>query len=144
MSCKYMSKALNGEIKCRYYKRYINYKVDCENCSEAILTINKPIKKVSKKRMKLEKERDKNLVKSGKCDYCKRYSDRLDPHEVYGGSNRKRSIENRFIALLCRECHQNEEILQELKKQYQRRYEYTHSREEFIKLIGKSYLKEEK
>ena len=144
MSCKYLSKSLNGKIRCKYHKRYINYKVDCENCSKTIFVRNKPIKKVSKKRMKLEKERDKNLVKSGKCDYCKKYCDRLDPHEVYGGSNRKRSIENGFVALLCRECHQNEEILLELKKQYQRSYEYSHSREEFIKLIGKNYLEEEK
>ena len=140
MSCKYLSKALNGKIKCKYHKRYINYKVDCENCSKTIFVRNKPIKKVSAKRMKLEKERDKNLVKKGKCDYCKKYCDKLDAHEVYGGSNRTRSIKNGFVALICRECHQNPEIIQELKKQYQAKYEYTHSREEFIDLIGKSFL----
>lgn len=125
---------------CKTDKRYIDYKVDCENCSKTIFAINKPIKKVSAKRMKLEKERDKNLIKKGKCEYCKKYCDRLDPHEVYGGSNRTRSIKNGFVVLLCRECHQNEEILQELKKQYQAQYEYSHSRQEFIDLIGRSYL----
>lgn len=140
MSCKYLSKALNGKIKCKYYKRYISYSIDCKNCSKPILVKNKAIKKVSAKRMKLEKERDKNLIKKGMCEYCKKECDHLDAHEVYGGSNRKRSIENGFVALLCRECHQNEEIIQELRKQYQRSYEYLHSREDFIKLIGKNYL----
>ena len=99
------------------------------------------IKKKSSKQAKLERDRDKNLIKKGKCEYCHRYSDRLDPHEVYGGSNRKRSIKNKFVALLCRNCHDNEKVIEELKKKYQKEYEQTHTREEFIKLIGKSYLK---
>lgn len=99
------------------------------------------IKKKSSKQAKLERDRDKNLIKKGKCEYCHKYSDRLDPHEVYGGSNRKRSIKNKFVALLCRNCHDNEKVIEELKKKYQKEYEKTHTREEFIKLIGKSYLK---
>lgn len=98
------------------------------------------IKKRSNKQAKLERNRDKNLIKQGKCDYCHKYFDKLDPHEVYGGSNRKRSIKNKFVALLCRNCHDNNEILKELKKKYQKEYEKTHTREEFINLIGKSYL----
>ena len=39
----------------------------------------------------------------------------LDPHEVYGGSNRKRSIRNNFIKMLCRKCHSSEEIINQLK-----------------------------
>lgn len=99
------------------------------------------IKKKSSKQAKLERDRDKGLIKKGKCEYCHKYSDRLDPHEVYGGSNRKRSIKNKFVALLCRNCHDNEKVIEELKKKYQKEYEKTHTREEFIKLIGKSYLK---
>lgn len=139
MSCKYLSRALNGNLRCKLFKTIINID-NCKKCLKNEPRVNKPIKKVSAKRMKLEKERDKDLIKKGKCEYCKKYCERLDPHEVYGGSNRKRSIENGFVVLLCRECHQNEEILQELKKQYQRQYEYKHSREEFIKIIGRSYL----
>ena len=139
MYCKNLSRALNGNLKCKLFKTITNID-NCKKCLKNEPRENKPIKKVSAKRMKLEKERDKDLIKKGKCEYCKKYCDRLDPHEVYGGSNRTRSIKNGFIALLCRECHQNEEILQELKKQYQRQYEYKHSREEFIKLIGKSYI----
>lgn len=44
------------------------------------------------------------------------------------------------MALICRNCHDSEEALLELKKKYQEEYEKTDTREEFIKLIGKSYL----
>ena len=99
------------------------------------------IKKKSSKQAKLERERDKDLIKKGKCEFCGKYSDKLDPHEVYGGSNRKRSIKNKFVALLCRNCHDNQKVIEELRKKYQREYEKEHTREDFIKLIGKSYLK---
>lgn len=141
MSCKYLSKALNGNLRCRYYKRHIISLSECKNCLNFILVTNKPISKRSSKLNKLEKERDKNLIKQDYCEYCGIYS-KLDSHEVYGGSNRKRSIENRFVALICRNCHQNEKIITELKIKYQKEYEKTHTREEFIKLIGKSYIKE--
>lgn len=98
------------------------------------------LKKKSKKLTKLERERDKDLIKMGKCEYCGKYSKQLDPHEVFGGSNRKRSIKNKFIKLLCRECHSNEKIINELKIITQKEYEKNHTREDFIKAIGKSYL----
>lgn len=63
-----------------------------------------------------------------------------DLHEVYGGRNRKRSIENGLVVPLCRKCHQDRFILEWLKKFVQLEYEETHTREEFIKLIGKSYI----
>lgn len=98
------------------------------------------IKKKSKKLAKLERQRDKEIVKSGICEFCGKFSKRLDPHEVYGGSNRKRSIAHKFVKLLCRECHSNENIINQLKIDTQKEYEKTHSREEFIKLIGRSYI----
>lgn len=99
------------------------------------------IKQKSKKLAKLEKQRDKDIIKKGKCEYCGKYSERLDPHEVYGGSNRKRSIKHKFIKLICPECHKNEEIIRQLRKDVQKEFEKTHTREEFIQVIGKSYLK---
>jgi hypothetical protein len=113
---------------------------NCENCLNKQCRKNKPIKKRTNKQSKLERERDKNIVKSGICENCDKYSNRLDPHEVYGGSNRKRSIKNKFVKLLCRDCHENQDILNKIKKEMQIEYEKTHTREEFIKLIGKSYL----
>lgn len=99
------------------------------------------IKKKSKKLAKLERQRDKNLVKEGICEFCGNYSRHLDPHEVYGGSNRKRSIQHKFVKLICRKCHDNENVIKQLRIDTQKEYMKTHTEEEFIKLIGKSYLR---
>lgn len=99
------------------------------------------IKKKSKKLVKLERQRDKNLVKEGICEFCGNYSRHLDPHEVYGGSNRKRSMEHKFVKLLCKKCHDDEDIIKQLRIDAQKEYMKTHTEEEFIKLIGKSYLR---
>ena len=98
------------------------------------------IKKKSKKLAKLERQRDKDIVKEGICEFCNKYSKRLDPHEVYGGSNRKRSIQHKFVKLICPKCHSNEAIIKQLRIDTEKEYEKNHTREEFIKLIGKSYL----
>lgn len=41
------------------------------------------MKKKSKKLAKLERQRDKDLIKSGTCGYCGKFCKRLDPHEVF-------------------------------------------------------------
>lgn len=99
-----------------------------------------PIKKKSNKLIRLEKDRDKKIIKSGKCDNCHKEFKHLDPHEVYGGSNRKRSIEHGFVKMLCRKCHGDNKVLQQLRINTQKEFEKTHTREEFIKIIGKSYI----
>ena len=99
------------------------------------------IKKKSKKLAKLERQRDKDIVKEGICEFCGKYSKRLDPHEIFGGSNRKRSIQHKFVKLICPKCHSNEAIINQLRKDTQKEYEKTHTRQEFINLIGKSYLR---
>lgn len=98
------------------------------------------IKKRSNKLAKIERQRDKDLTKSGICEYCGNYSKRLDPHEIYGGSNRKRSIKHKFVKLICPRCHSNEEIINQLRIDTQKEFEKKNTREEFIKLIGKSYI----
>lgn len=98
------------------------------------------IKKKSSKLAKLERQRDKNLTKEGVCEFCGSYSKRLDPHEIYGGSNRQRSIKHKFVKLICPKCHSNEKIIKQLRIDEQKEYEKTHTREDFIKIIGKSYI----
>lgn len=98
------------------------------------------MKKKSSKLAKLERQRDKDIIKEGICEFCGKYSKRLDPHEIYGGSNRKRSIKHKFVKLLCRECHSNENIINQLKIDTQKEYEKTHTRAEFIAIVGRSYL----
>lgn len=101
------------------------------------------IKKKSSKLAKLERKRDKGIVKEGICEVCGKFSKRLDPHEIYGGSNRQRSIKHKFVKLMCRECHHNNDLLKQLKIDTQKKFEQEKTREEFIKIVGKSYIKEE-
>lgn len=72
MYCKYMTKSLNGKIKCKYYKRYIDYSIDCKNCSNRNLVRNKPIKKVSKNRIIVKKEIYQQVYERDKgiCRLC--------------------------------------------------------------------------
>ena len=101
------------------------------------------LRKRSKKLAKLERQRDKEIIKEGLCEFCDKYSKRLDPHEVFGGSNRKRSIEHKFVKLLCRKCHDDKDVIKQLRIETQKEYEKTHTRQEFINLIGKSCIKED-
>lgn len=82
-----------------------------------------------------------------KCYFCGKPAECI--HEVYFGSaNRRISIENGFCVGLChkehnlssKSVHNDRAMDLELKKLYQREYEKTHNRKEFITLIGKSYL----
>lgn len=73
----------------------------------------------------------------------------LEKHHIFFG-NPWRDISERegFTIYLCQHCHrtgpeaphQNREIDLQYKKIAQRCYEEKHSREEFIKLIGRNYL----
>lgn len=126
---------------CKNYKRYIDYKIDCENCLKRNLVRNKGIKNKTNKQKKLENNRFSIFTNNlNRCYYCKIENIDLDLHEVYGGSNRIRSIKNGLVVPLCRNCHSDEKIINKLRKKLQREYEKTHSREDFIRLIGKSYI----
>lgn len=70
-------------------------------------------------------------------------------HEVYfGTANRQISIQNGFCAGLCHKehnmsnssVHYNRAMDLKLKRTYQKEYEKTHTRQDFINLIGKNYL----
>lgn len=67
-----------------------------------------------------------------------------DMHEIYCGAKRQVSMKNGFCVPLCRGCHNyitnNEQLSKVLKRQCQRKFEETHTRDEFIKLIGRNYL----
>lgn len=143
--CKFYT--IRKQQGCPYsYCRYTNNKItldECKNCSNLILREMKGIQKRSTKQDQLEKSRNKNSrLNSQYCYYCHKWTPKADIHEIYGGSNRKRSIENGFVVRLCRLCHSNEEIIKKLKIKFQTIYEKDHTRAEFINLFGKSYIKE--
>lgn len=74
----------------------------------------------------------------------------LDVHHIYGGGNRSVSDTNGFWIYVCRRCHTyamysihknpNAKWDKELKQRCQMEFEKNHTREEFIRKIGRSYL----
>ena len=146
--CKYITirtKNYEKYFYCRLNKKIINYTTDCIKCVKSEPRKNKGINKKTSKQIKLEKSRYSILTDYLEHCYICRFQGkkvlRDDLHEVYGGANRKRSILNGLVAPLCRKHHQDKKILNELKVATQKMYEVNHTRNEFIKLIGKSYIK---
>lgn len=82
----------------------------------------------------------------------------LELHHVYGGPNRRVSDRHGFYVWLTKANHTganradnpmgalgvhfNRELDGKLKRACQREFEKTHSREEFMRLIGKNYLED--
>lgn len=88
------------------------------------------------------------IQQSQGCFFCGRQGYTEVHHIFFGNPWRTISENNGFTVRLCPECHrvrstaphnnrQNDLLL---KRMAQREYEKTHSREEFMKLIGRSYL----
>lgn len=75
----------------------------------------------------------------------------LHKHHIFGGPNRRISEEHGFYIYLRPELHNmsdegihfNKTFDQYIKAKCQREYEKTHTREEFMRLIGRNYSPEE-
>ena len=94
--------------------------------------------------------------KDGTCYLCIRlHSDYrihrvTHEHHIYGGPNRSISEAEGFKAHLCPEHHEfsqeavhnNIDNLRLLQQDAQREYEKTHTRQQFMQLIGRKYLEE--
>ena len=70
-------------------------------------------------------------------------------HHIYGGNGRRKISEREgFIIPLTHDEHNmtdtsihfNKELDLKIKRECQRKYEETHSRDDFIRLINRSYL----
>lgn len=146
MKCKFFVVRTKHSIKylyCRLHKKQIKY-AQCKNCEEAEYKPIKPLKKKSKKLAKLEQERYSILTNDFEhCYICGRVKKQI--HEIYKGRNRQKSMKNGFCIPICEECHRKTEtdvsFLDKYRQECQKKYEETHTREDFLKIIGKSYLK---
>lgn len=85
------------------------------------------------------------LTTNKRCYFCGKPEVQL--HHIYGGCNRKISDRNGFTVWLCVEHHTGnkgvhncEQLSLVLKQRQQEQFEETHTRQEFIKLIGRNYL----
>ena len=93
--------------------------------------------------------RKASILQNIKECYITGRTDNLHCHHIYFGASRKISDENGFWVWLTGEyhnqnsridVHHNRELDLKLKRECQAKYEETHSREDFMKLIGKNYL----
>lgn len=147
MICKHLAKRSyqrKAYIYCRSKKKIITFN-NCKKCLKFEPRNNKPIKKKTNKLNRMERNRYSILTSDlDICWVCKTEKDLEIPsddlHEIYPGRNRLRSIKNGFVVPLCRKCHESEEIKEKLQKICQEIYEETHTREEFINIVDKSYL----
>lgn len=92
----------------------------------------------------------KSILQSEKVCYITGRTDNLHKHHIYFGPDREKSEKNGFWVYLIGRLHNqsNEgvhcinghdlDIM--LKQECQRKYEETHSREEFMALMGRNYL----
>jgi hypothetical protein len=73
----------------------------------------------------------------------------LQTHEMFGGANRNKSIEHGLQVYLCEVHHtgilgvhtsMNGVMKDALKRYGQEKFEQTHTRDEFMRLFGKSWL----
>lgn len=95
--------------------------------------------------------------KDGTCYLCMKLHNNyaiyftVHEHHVYPGNpNRQISEENGFKVYLCpghheftkAAVHENRGHMELIQKDCQREYEKTHTRQQFMKLIGKNYLED--
>lgn len=86
-------------------------------------------------------------TEKGVCYFCGAIG-QTHLHHIFFGPNRKISDREGFTAYLCPACHEhgpwavhtNRSSNYMLKAKCQFEYEKTHTREEFMALIGKNYL----
>ena len=92
----------------------------------------------------------KSILQDEKCCYITGTTYNLHRHHIYAGGRRKISEDNGFWVYLTGALHNQSnqgvhgknghQLDMKLKADCQRKFEETHTREEFMKLIGKSYL----
>lgn len=92
----------------------------------------------------------KSILQTNKECYVTGSTQNLHLHHIYAGSRRQISDRNGFVVWLTGYYHNQSndgvhgknghELDLMLKRACQKKYEETHSREEFMQLIGKNYL----
>ena len=101
------------------------------------------MKQKSNKLAKLERNRTSILTDDLEhCYLCGRNASEI--HEIYSAGSRKQSMLHNFTIPICRECHQHITLNYydnlQLKQVCQKKFEETHTREEFMQIIRKNYL----
>jgi 5-methylcytosine-specific restriction endonuclease McrA len=125
MYCKYLSKKVNGGFKCKKYKQGIISLDECKNCLEFDLKRNKPIKKISKKRITVSKETYNKVLKRDK-EKCRLLDGTCQGglelhHIIYRSENKKLIDEADNCIMLCtkhhKQVHSNKHYWQPILKE---------------------------
>ncbi len=146
MNCKHLkirSKNYKKYIYCDYLEEKIKFS-NCYNCKYKEFKEYKPMKKKSSSLQKLEKERYSIIYKDfSKCCVCGSVNN-ISINEVFEGSYRKKSMIYGMTNPLCFNCHRrfhdDMEFNKKIKRQFQREFEKTHTRDEFISIFMKNYI----
>lgn len=106
MYCKNLSKTLKGDLRCKLSKT-ITYIDECKKCLEFEPRVNKPIKKVSNKRIFVKKEIYEEVFKrdKGKCRLCGTSLNLHLHHIVYRSEDKNLINEPTNCIMLCARCH---------------------------------------
>lgn len=146
MKCIYLkvrSKKFEKYIYCSKRKKIITYK-DCINCKFKEYKQFKEPQKQSKKQRKLELKRFSIITNNlDVCYICDKKKKR-DLNEVFGGSNRRKSMEWGLVIPICGDCHSEWHLSKELRQKYQQEaqliFEKQYSHELFMAEFRKNYL----
>ena len=145
-------KCINLKIRTKDYQKYIycskkKKQINFINCKECKFKEYKPIKelkKKSKKQKKLEDNRFSIITSELKVCYICTKSKKEDLHEVFGGSNRRKSIQWGLVIPICRKCHSEWDMDLELKREIQQEaqkiFENVYSHELFMTEFKRNYL----
>lgn len=112
MYCKNLlkrQKHYKNVFYCKERKEYINSLLECKNCSKLNFKVNKPIKKVSKKRIFVKKEvyNEVNERDNGRCRLLdKNCNGKIDLHHIIYRSEDKSKINDvNNCIMLCNYHH---------------------------------------
>ena len=146
---------INLKIRTKKYEKYIycskkrgkiTYK-DCKNCKNKEYKKFKELKKQSNKQRRLETRRFSIITDNLTVCYICNETKKDDLHEVFGGSNRKKSMQWGMVIPICRECHtkwDTDKMLREIiQHNVQQIFEKQYSHELFMAEFKRNYIKEE-
>lgn len=96
------------------------------------------------KPQKKAKRRDKVRKKTGWCRCCGRYMGDTQTHHVFGGAYRRISEQADLVIEVCNECHDrltnHPDTNLIIQQRTQKKWEQQHSHDEWMQLMGKSWL----
>ena len=134
---KVRTKKYEKYFYCKKKKKIIDFS-SCKNCNHKEFKQVKQLKKKSNKLKQLESKRYSILTNNLKVCFICNKNKKDDLHEIFGGSNRQKSMQWGLVIPICRECHTKWDTDKSLRRMIQQK-----AKEEFIKRNTKEKFREE-